>query len=162
MLKFREQFFLLAATCILLAAGPAFTQSERINKGPTLKPDPRSARALYEEATGYLEKKFAELSKQKVPYDPKLEATIKQEQKDLAARNAATLEVRGSPAGEDSYYLGMLHHLSGNRTKRLLRCGDFSALSQLAKTHRWPGPSWFSTRSRKISYPKLKARWRHI
>src|SRR6266436_955526 len=108
MLEFRKQFFLLATTCILLAAGPAFTQSERINKEPTLKPDTRSAQTLYEEATGYLEKKFAELSKQRVPYDPKVEANLKQEQKDLASRNAATLEVRGSLAGDDSYYLGML------------------------------------------------------
>src|SRR5712692_9475523 len=100
MLEFRKQSFLLAATCVLLAAGPAFTQSERINKEPPLKPDTRSAQALYEEASSYLEKKFAELSKQRVPYDPKVEATIKQEQKDLAARNAATLEVRGSPAGD--------------------------------------------------------------
>src|SRR5712691_2626254 len=117
MLEFRKQFFLLAATCILLAAGPAFTQSERTNKEPTLKPDTRSAQALYEEVSGYLEKKFAELSKQRVPYDPKLEATIKQEQKDLAAQNAATLAVRGSLAGSDFYYLGMLHHLSGNSDK---------------------------------------------
>ena len=119
MLEFRNQFFLLAATCILLAAGPAFTQSERTNKELTLKPDTRSAQALYEEATGYLEKRFAELSKQRVPYDPKLETTIKQEQRDLAARNAATLEVRGSPAGNDFYYLGMLYHLSGNSDKAL-------------------------------------------
>jgi thiol-disulfide isomerase/thioredoxin len=119
MLEFRKQFFLLPATCILLAAGPAFTQSESTNKEPTLKPDTRSAQALYQEANGYLEKKFAELSKQRVPYDLKLEAAIKQEQKDLAARNAATLEVRDSPAADDSYYLGMLHHLSGDSDKAL-------------------------------------------
>jgi thiol-disulfide isomerase/thioredoxin len=127
MLEFRKQFFLLAATCILLAAGPAFTQSERLNKEPNLKPDTRSAQALYEEASSYLEKKFAEFRKQKVAYDPKLEAGIKQEQKDLAAQNAATLTVRGSLAGNDFYYLGMLHHLSANSDKALASMQRFLA-----------------------------------
>lgn len=85
---------------------------------PAVKPDgtadKRPAQELYEDANGYLGRRFQEFNKQKVPYDPKLEAQTKKEQKDLAIRNAATLQARGSLKGDDLYYLGMLHHLSGD------------------------------------------------
>jgi thiol-disulfide isomerase/thioredoxin len=87
-------------------------------QNPSTQPEPntntRSAQVLYDEANTYLEKKFAEFNKQKTAYDRKLEETTKQEQKDLAARNAAILEARPTLKGNDLYYLGMLHHLSGN------------------------------------------------
>jgi thiol-disulfide isomerase/thioredoxin len=76
--------------------------------------DSRTAQALYDEANTYLEKKFAEFNKEKTAYDRKLEETTKQEQRDLAARNAATLETRPTLKGNDLYYLGRLHHLTGN------------------------------------------------
>lgn len=127
-----------AFVCTLLASWSAFAQDVPLPRLPEILPDPQTAQALYEEANSYLDKKFAEFNKQKLAYDPKLDATIKQEQKDLAARNAAVLEARlnvrtasGSDrapgahnadvpeardnvAETDRYYLGMLHHLSGN------------------------------------------------
>lgn len=74
----------------------------------------QTAEALYDEANRYLEKKYAEFNKQKVAYDRKLEETTKQEQKELAARNAALLAAHPSLNDHDYYYLGMLHHLSDN------------------------------------------------
>ena len=93
------------------------------------KPDKRSAQELFEEANGYLGRRFQEFNKQKLPYDPKLEAQTKKEQKDLAVRNAATLQSRGSLKGDDLYYLGMLHHLAADAdasltTMRLLLKND--------------------------------------
>jgi len=93
------------------------------------KPDKRSAQELFEEANGYLGRRFQEFNKQKLPYDPKLEAQTKKEQKDLAVRNAATLQSRGSLKGDDLYYLGMLHHLAADAdgsltTMRLLLKDD--------------------------------------
>jgi thiol-disulfide isomerase/thioredoxin len=93
------------------------------------KPDKRSAQELFEEANGYLGRRFQEFNKQKLPYDPKLEAQTKKEQKDLALRNAATLQSRGSLKGDDLYYLGMLHHLAADAdgsltTMRLLLKDD--------------------------------------
>lgn len=76
--------------------------------------DTRSPKVLFDEAYSYLEKKFAELTKNKVPYDQKLETATKQEQKDLAAKYAAVLQARASLAEPDIYYLGMLHHVAGN------------------------------------------------
>ena len=78
------------------------------------KEDKRSAQALYEEANGYLGKKYQEFNKQKLPYDAKLEAQTKKEQKDLAIKNAATLQSRSSLKADDLYYLGMLHHVAAD------------------------------------------------
>ena len=78
---------------------------------PDLKPDNRPAQALYEDANGYLGRKYQEFNKQKLPYDPKLEAQTKKEQKELAVKNAATLQARSHLSEEDVYYLGLLQHL---------------------------------------------------
>ncbi len=105
---------LLMVFAALVASSSAVAQTGQIKERSDAKPDTRAAQALFGEADGYLEKRFAEFNKQKLGYDPKLEAKTKQEQKDLAARNAATLEARTSFVKKDLYYLGMLHHLSGN------------------------------------------------
>lgn len=78
------------------------------------KIDTRAAQELYEDANGYLGRRYQEFNKQKLPYDPALEARTKKEQHDLAIRNAATLASRSPLAGDDLYYLGMLHHLAGD------------------------------------------------
>ena len=87
----------------------------------------RAAQALYDEVNTYLEKKFAEFNKKKTPYDRKLEETTKQEQKDLAARHAATLEARAPLKGNDIYYIGMLYHLAGNSDAALRSMRRFLA-----------------------------------
>jgi thiol-disulfide isomerase/thioredoxin len=79
-----------------------------------LKPDTRPAQALYEDANGYLGRKYQEFNKQKLPYDPKLEAQTKKEQKELALKNAATLQARSHLSEEDVYFLGLLQHLAGD------------------------------------------------
>ena len=104
----------LSTVFLLLAAISTFAQGLAPAVKPDGKPDKRPAQELFEEANGYLGKRFQEFNKQKLPYDPKLEAQTKKEQKDLAVRNAATLQSRGSLKGDDLYYLGMLHHLAAD------------------------------------------------
>ena len=99
---------------VLLATVSTFAQGLAPNVKPDLKPDNRPAQALYEDANGYLGRKYQEFNKQKLPYDAKLEAQTKKEQKDLAIRNAATLQARSPLAAQDLYYLGLLHHLAGD------------------------------------------------
>lgn len=96
---------------ILLATVSTFAQALALDTKDDPKIDKRPAQELYEDANGYLGRKYQEFNKQKLPYDPKLEAQTKKEQKDLAIRNAATLQSRSPLAGDDLYYLGMLHHL---------------------------------------------------
>src|ERR1041384_4758050 len=114
---------------LLLAAFSMFAQGLAPAVKPDGKADKRPAQELFEDANGYLGRRFQEFNKQKLPYDPKLEAQTKKEQKDLAVRNAATLQSRGSLKGDDLYYLGMLHHLAADAdgsltTMRLLLKDD--------------------------------------
>lgn len=74
----------------------------------------RTAQALYEDANGYLGRKYQEFNKQNLPYDPKLEAKTRDEQQKLAIRNAGTLANRKELSATDRFYLGMLHHLAGD------------------------------------------------
>jgi thiol-disulfide isomerase/thioredoxin len=74
--------------------------------------DKGSARALFEEASGYATKKFTEFAAKKVPFDPKLLEKTLQEQRELAARYATQLGTREELAGEDFYYLGMLYNMA--------------------------------------------------
>ena len=105
--KFSSLILLLFLACV-----PAFAQG--LAPKADSKTDTRAAQELYEDANGYLGRRYQEFNKQKLPYDPKLEAQTKKEQKDLAIRNAATLASRSPLAGEDLYYLGMLHHLAAD------------------------------------------------
>ena len=76
--------------------------------------DTRSAQVLYEEANNYIARKYEEFNRKSIAFDPGLEAAIRQEQKDLAARHAVTLAGRGSRGVNDLYYLGLLYHLADN------------------------------------------------
>lgn len=115
-----RKFTALVIGCLLAVATPVAGQSPE-KSGRILVPisdvgtnrDERSAQALYEEANGYIGQKFAEFNEKKIAYDSKLDAKTKQEQKELALYNATTLAARNPLAGDDLYYLGMLHHLSG-------------------------------------------------
>lgn len=105
---------ILPIVLILLVTVSTFAQGLAPGGKSESKPDSRPAQALYEDANGYLGRKFQEFNKQKLPYDPKLEAQTKKEQKDLALKNATTLQARSPLAGEDVYYLGLLQHLAGD------------------------------------------------
>ena len=104
---------------ILVATVSSFAQGLAPDTKADSKLDKRPAQELYEDANGYLGRKFQEFNKQKLPYDPKLESQTKKEQKELAIRNAATLQSRSPLAGDDLYYLGMLHHLASDADSAL-------------------------------------------
>ena len=105
---------ILPVVLILLVTVSTFAQGLAPGGKTESKNDNRTAQALYEDANGYLGRRYQEFNQKKLPYDPKLEAQTKKEQKDLAIKNAATLQARSSLAADDFYYLGLLHHLSGD------------------------------------------------
>lgn len=118
-----------AILLVLLLATSVFGQGLAPSVKPESKPDKRSAQELFEDANGYLGRRYQEFNKQKLPYDPKLEAQTKKEQRELAIQNAATLQARAHLTSDDLYYLGMLHHLAGDAdaalsTMRLLLKDD--------------------------------------
>jgi thiol-disulfide isomerase/thioredoxin/Skp family chaperone for outer membrane proteins len=96
-LPFIVVFFLLFAT-------PSFAQE---------------AQALFEDANGYLGRRYQEFNKQNLPYDPKVEEKTKKEQAELAVRNASILSARQSLTSDDVYYLGLLYHLAGDADSAL-------------------------------------------
>src|SRR5215813_14103858 len=91
---------------------------------PEPKSDRRPAQAIFEDANGYLGRKYQEFNKQNLPYDPKLEAQVKKEQHDLAVKNAAILESR-KLQGDDRYFLGLLYHLAGDGDAALKTMSQF-------------------------------------
>ena len=113
--------FRLSAVVILLLALTtcAFAQALNNSDDPDPKPDNRPAQALFEDANGYLGRRYQEFNKQKLPYDPKLEEKTKKEQRELALKNAAVLRVRTTLAADDLYYLGMLYHLASDADNSL-------------------------------------------
>lgn len=110
---------------VLLATAIARGQAAPANDQTAVAPDTRPASVLFAETDRYVEKKFARFNKEKQPYDSKLEANTKQEQKDLAAKYAEVLRARGSLAQMDQFYLGMLYHLAGNVDGALEAMGHY-------------------------------------
>lgn len=74
----------------------------------------QSIKQLFEEVNGYSKTKFAEYAEKKVRYTDELVKRTKLEQRQLAAKYAAMAAGRKSLAGEDFYYLGMLHWIAEN------------------------------------------------
>ncbi|HET6861759.1 MAG TPA: TlpA disulfide reductase family protein [Pyrinomonadaceae bacterium] len=101
----------LALILLLSWAGPHLAQTPMVKSS---NPDERTAQALFEDANGYLGRKYQDFNKQKLPYDAKLEQRTKQEQLSLAKQNAATLQARKKFKDDDLYYLGLLYHLAND------------------------------------------------
>jgi len=97
----------------------AFAQALSTSDDPPTKPDDRTAQALFEDANGYLGRRYQEFNKKNLAYDPKLEQKTRTEQIELAIRNANILRARGSLGGDDLYYLGMLYHLASDADEAL-------------------------------------------
>jgi len=109
-MQFAKLFLLL----LMLPASLAAQSALDAKLDDPAKPDDRPAQVLYEDANGYLARRYQEFNKKKLPYDPKIEAQTKKEQQDLAVKNAGILKARSQLSNDDLYYLGMLHHLASD------------------------------------------------
>ncbi|HWS99199.1 MAG TPA: TlpA disulfide reductase family protein [Pyrinomonadaceae bacterium] len=112
---------LLLSGALALAAVDALAQAGRVIQSPpaAASVDERAASVLHDDASGYAARKFKEFTAKKVPFDAKLFEKTLQEQKELAARHAATLNARPNPSAGDLYYLAMLYSLSANEERTL-------------------------------------------
>ncbi len=88
---------------------------------------PPTAQKLYEDTKNYADQRFAELTRQKQPFDDKLYAAILKEQKELAAQKAASLRARTTLAGTDFYYLGEIYRIAEDFPQALQSYHDFLA-----------------------------------
>lgn len=73
-----------------------------------------TVKELFEEANAYLRTKAAEFEAKKIPFSDKLYEQTKLEQRQLAAKYATIAGLRKDLAGDDYYYLGMLHWIAEN------------------------------------------------
>ena len=132
---------LLAAVPIGSALGqaPQAPETSPETKEAKVPPATRPAKVLFDEADSYINKRFEEFNKQKLPYNQELESKTKQEQQRLAAKNVADLQARKSLTGADVYYVGMLNHIAGNADealeamRRYLSSGPVGENAQLAR-----------------------------
>lgn len=69
---------------------------------------------MFDDANTYVRVKRDEYDLKKVPFSERLYAQAKLEQRQLAAKHAAAASTRANLAGEDLYYLGMLHWIAEN------------------------------------------------
>ncbi len=69
---------------------------------------------MFDEANAYAKKKFAEYESKKTPYSENLRLQTVREQKQLAAKYATLASARENSAGEDFYYVGLLHWIAEN------------------------------------------------
>lgn len=87
----------------------------------------RTAQQLFDEANTYLRTKAAEFEAKKVPFSDKLLSSTRLEQRQMAARYAATVGLRKNLEGDDLYYLGMLHWIAENFDGTLENLTKFTA-----------------------------------
>lgn len=103
---------------ILLASASVFAQSGRVGPaGSSNEPTAaagQTVRQMFDETNSYLKTKAAEFEAKKIAFSDNKLAQLKVEQKQLAARHAATAGLRKELTGEDFYYLGMLHWIAEN------------------------------------------------
>ena len=76
--------------------------------------DEPTVKQMFDETNGYLRSKAAEFEAKKVPFTDSRLKQLKLDQRQLAARYAATAGMRKGLAGDDFYYLGMLHWIAEN------------------------------------------------
>jgi thiol-disulfide isomerase/thioredoxin len=118
---------LLFICSLIFASSQALAQARHVTAPlPSASPaDERAASVLYDEASGYAARKFQDFAAKKMPYDPKLAEQTLKEQKELAARHAATLSARKNLSGDDFYYLGMLYSISNNEDRTVEALAKF-------------------------------------
>ena len=105
---------------VVLAVSGVFAQSGRNAVQPSNQTESAgtvadsSVKKLFDEANGYIKAKATEYDAKKVPFSQRLLDQTRLEQRQMAAKYAATASMRKDLAGEDFYYVGMLHWIAEN------------------------------------------------
>jgi thiol-disulfide isomerase/thioredoxin len=107
---------IIAISILMTAVTLATAQSRRVSPVPTpaAVAAELSVRQMFDEATGYAKAKFAEYEQKKIGYTERLRLQTEREQKQLAAKYATSAATRTNLAGDDLYYVGLLHWISEN------------------------------------------------
>ncbi len=114
----RKIFPVIFIAILFISATTVFAQSRRVSPVDSVKQSTqkteKSSLELFDEANGFIKRRFAEFNLKKIPYTDNLYNQTFREQKQIAAKNAAILSARKTLNGYDFYYLGLLHWISEN------------------------------------------------
>ena len=121
---------------ILLVTANLFAQSGRVAPEDPAVPNAAAVgpandlpvKTLFDEANSYRNRKFREFEEKKVPVSENLIKQTQLEQKQLAAKYAALVTTRTNLAGDDHYYLGLLHWIAENLDGASEAFGKFLSL----------------------------------
>src|SRR5438128_2693237 len=103
---------------LICLAATSFSQSGRSTPVTSNQSDTStstselSVKQMFDEANGYIKAKAAEYDAKKVRFSDTLFKQAQLEQRQLAAKYAASASQRKELIGEDFYYLGMLHWIA--------------------------------------------------
>ena len=112
-----------AAFLLIVFSLSVVAQSRRVVPGGPTKPaaaavdslaSDQTAKQMFDEANAFARNKFAEFEQKKIAYSESLRKQTIRDQKQLAAKYAGLLSAKPNLAGEDLYYLGMLHWIAEN------------------------------------------------
>lgn len=136
---------LLVVFLIPILTAAAFGQSGRANQTPapgqSSTPAPNvdaipSVKQMFGEANDYIRTKASEYDAKKIPFSENLFAQTKLEQRSLAAKYATVAGSRKDLAGDDFYYLGMLHWIAENLDGAADALHSFIAIDAADAAHR--------------------------
>jgi thiol-disulfide isomerase/thioredoxin len=114
----------------------ANAQSRRVGPGGTPPAAPTASdltvKQMFDEANGYSKAKFTEYAEKRIPYTDALLTKTKLEQRQLAAKYAASAGSRKDLSTDDFYYLGMLHWIAENLDGAAENLTKFSSATDAA------------------------------
>ena len=99
---------------ILMLVVSTAAQSRRVAQSIPVSAADRSVREMFDEVNQYRRQKFEEFEAKKIPVSERLRLQTEREQKQLAAKLAASAALRDSLSAEDNYYLALLYWISEN------------------------------------------------
>lgn len=99
---------------ILVLAMSIAAQSRRVAQTIPVSAADRSVKEMFDEANAYRKLKYEEFDAKKTPVNERLRLQTEREQKQLAAKFAASAALRSSLTPDDIYYIALLYWISDN------------------------------------------------
>lgn len=106
--------FLSTLLVLVLAASAAAQSGRSVAAAATPPGGERSVKEMFDEANAYRKIKFEEFEAKKIPVNERLRLQTEREQKQLAAKLAASASARTDLPSEELYYLALLHWIAEN------------------------------------------------
>src|SRR3954452_13428470 len=120
---------LVLSTTVVISAQSGRTPVTAADTGSNTVATPElTIKQMFDEVNGYVKAKGSEYDAKKVSFSERLFTQAKLEQHQLAAKYAAAAAQRRNLAGEDLYYLGMLHWIAENIEGTAENLRKFTAL----------------------------------